>query len=500
MTEKILPYDRGIVPQETGYFCGPASTQVVLNSLGIKVSEQDMARELRTHTGGTDWIGQFPAVLNRYSKAGYFHVEMPNDPPTHEQKDRLWRDIVASINGGRGVIANIVAPRTNYPRGVKGSTSPYYAGGTVYHYFSVMGYDDAGARAVWIADSGFQPQGYWMSFDQLASLIPPKGYAAAPGPVAARPPVVGEKPTVGGLTAETLAKAMGDAVSLDRYRQLLPAFNAALLQADCTTVERAAMFCAQIGHESRGLSAFRELWGPTLDQLTYDGRMGNGPGDGFKYRGRGAIQVTGRNNYAEFSQWAHREGHVPTSTFFVDKPEALEGDEYSLLGAVWYWTTQRPLNALSDARDITGATRAINGGTNGLADRQLRYQRCLALGAALLPTTPHRGELVSDTVETAAGQLLPHPQRIRQINRPDNVSPSTRTPDEPWTYDMWADIWNEGVWDGYDIRPEYADVPDEVGRSQTALLQTIAARQVRMEARQIRIESALDELTKGKKL
>ena len=46
------------------------------------------------------------------------------------------------------------------------------------HYFSVMGYDDAPDRAVWIADSGFRPFGYWMSFDQLASLIPPKGYAA----------------------------------------------------------------------------------------------------------------------------------------------------------------------------------------------------------------------------------------------------------------------------------------------------------------------------------
>ncbi|WP_371053649.1 C39 family peptidase [Rhodococcus gordoniae] len=386
MVEKILPYDRTIVPQETGYWCGPASVQVVLNSLGIRVSEPDMARELRTHTGGTDWIGQFPAVLNRHTNAGYFVVEMPNDPPRAEQKERLWRDIVASINGGRGVIANIVAPPSNYPRGVKGSTSPAYRGGTVYHYFSVMGYDDAGARAVWIADSGFQPQGYWMSFDQLASLIPPKGYAAAPGP-ATPAPAPKPAPEHAGLTAETLSEAMGGTVPLDRYRQLLPAFSNAMVQAGCTTVERAAMWCAQLGHESKGLSLFRELWGPTEDQLTYDGRMGNGPGEGFKYRGRGAIQVTGRNNYRAFSQWAHEHGHVPSPTFFVDQPDQLESDRYALLGAVWYWTTQRPLNNLADARDIVAATKAINGGTNGLADRQLRYQRCLALGTRLLPRT-----------------------------------------------------------------------------------------------------------------
>ncbi|MGV9744582.1 C39 family peptidase [Rhodococcus zopfii] len=390
--EKLLDYDRTIVPQETGYWCGPASVQVVLNSLGIRVAEKDMARELGTTVNGTNWIGSFPQVLNRYADAGYFVVEMPHDPPRAEQKERLWRDLVESINGGRGVIVNIVAPPSNYPRGVKGSQSPRYGGGVVYHYMSVMGYDDAGARAVWIADSGFQPQGYWMAFDQLATLIPPKGYTAAPGPATPAPAPA----PAAGLTAETLAAAMGNAVPIDRYRALLPAFSAAMVAAGCTTVERAAMWCAQIGHESQGLGLFRELWGPTPDQLTYDGRMGNGPGDGFRYRGRGAIQVTGRDHYTNFSGWAYERGRVPTRTFFVDRPDALESDEYAFLGAVWYWTTQRPLNELSDACDIAGATRAINGGTNGLADRQLRYQRCLNLGAALLPTTDSEELTVAD--------------------------------------------------------------------------------------------------------
>ncbi len=58
-------------------------------------------------------------------------------------------------------------------------------------------------------------------------------------------------------------------------------------------------------------------------------------------------------------------------------------------------------------------------------------------------------------------------------------------------YDIWCDIWNETVFDGYDIRPEYADVPDDVGRSLVALVQTVAARQVR-------IESKLDQLLNRK--
>lgn len=76
-------------------------------------------------------------------------------------------------------MSNIVAPPSNYPRAVAPSTiSPTYGWGTVYHYIAVMGY--APGR-VWVADSGFYPYGYWLSLEQLASLIPPKGYAASVG-------------------------------------------------------------------------------------------------------------------------------------------------------------------------------------------------------------------------------------------------------------------------------------------------------------------------------
>jgi predicted chitinase len=405
MVEKILPYDRTIVPQETGYWCGPASVQVVLNSLGIRVNEPDMARELRTHQGGTDWIGQFPAVLNKHTGAGYFHVEMPNDPPRPEQKDRLWRDIVASINGGRGVIVNIVAPPSNYPRGIKGSVSPRYSGGTVYHYMSVMGYDDAGARAVWIADSGFQPQGYWLAFDQLATLIPPKGYAAAPGP-ATIPPVPKPEPEKAGLTAETLSEAMGGKVPIERYRELLPGFVNAMVAADCTTPERAAMWCAQVGHESGGLRHMEEI----ASGVDYNGRADLGnihPGDGPRFKGRGPIQLTGRNNYRDFTAWARREGH--TDLDFEAQPHLVAEPKWGFLAAAYYWITRPALNRYADERDLLRASAIINGwfddGTgkprkaNGWDDRHTRYQRCLDMAARLVPSTTTTEELTMADVE-----------------------------------------------------------------------------------------------------
>lgn len=180
VTEKVLDYPRDQVVQDTFYNCGPASTQTILRAAGAGFhTEQELGGLLRTTTNGTDYIGYFPGVLNRFlPHARYAFRNMPNDPPSGEQKDRLWKDITNSIDSGYGVVANIVAPPSNYPRAVAPSTiSPAYSGGTVYHYIAIMGHSDDGIRKVWVADSGFSPYGYWLSLDQLATLIPPKGYA-----------------------------------------------------------------------------------------------------------------------------------------------------------------------------------------------------------------------------------------------------------------------------------------------------------------------------------
>jgi hypothetical protein len=187
--ELILPYDHNIVPQETGYWCGPASTQVVLNGQGIFMSEQDLANEIGTHSGGTDYIGQIETCLDHHVPGmHYITVDQPYDPMSYEDKERLWANLIRSMaeEPRGGVVMNWVAPPGNYPIGIKGSESPTYGGGTIYHYVACMGIDDnPNQRACWIADSGFYPFGYWCDFEQVSTLIPPKGYTyAAVEPIA----------------------------------------------------------------------------------------------------------------------------------------------------------------------------------------------------------------------------------------------------------------------------------------------------------------------------
>ncbi|MGX9570798.1 glycoside hydrolase family 19 protein [Pseudomonas sp. CFBP 5748] len=134
---------------------------------------------------------------------------------------------------------------------------------------------------------------------------------------------------------------------------------------------RTAAFMAQIGHESGQLRYVRELWGPTPAQTRYEGRddLGNTmPGDGFKYRGRGLIQITGRTNYAECGESLGLD--------LINQPELLEQPQWAAMSAAWFWSS-RGLNTLADVGAFDKITRRINGGQNGAADRRALYVRAL---------------------------------------------------------------------------------------------------------------------------
>ena len=390
MAEIVLPYDRNIVPQETGYWCGPASTQVVLNTREIHFSEADLAQQCNTTENGTDYIGQITAVLNNHvHDADYITVDLTLDPPTDAQIEELWNNLRTSIDSGFGVVGNFVSPANNPPCGIKGSESPQgYGHSTIYHYITFMGYSDEPERAVWVGDPGFAPFGYWITLRQAAVLCAGKGYSyarplaapgvpIAPGPVAPAPD-----------DAQLLAYAMGESLSLDRYRQLLPAVREALVQSQCTSPQRVAQWFAQIGHESGGLRWMEEL----ADGSAYEGRadLGNTePGDGPRFKGHGPIQITGRTNHTQVSEWAFGCGLVPSATYFVEFPNELAGDRYGFLGAVWYWTVARPqINSLCDTEDTVGVTQCINGGQNGIDDRMARYARSLEVAGAFVATGP----------------------------------------------------------------------------------------------------------------
>lgn len=155
-----------------------------------------------------------------------------------------------------------------------------------------------------------------------------------------------------------------------KAEQYLPHLNVAMYGAAILdTVDRSAAFLAQLAFESRELTRWEEL----ATGEAYEGRkiLGNTqPGDGPRFKGRGPIQLTGRYNYTEASK--------ALGIDLVSQPERAADVDVGFLVAAWYWTS-RNLNAKADALDFLGITKAINGGTNGLEQRQVYYDRALSV-------------------------------------------------------------------------------------------------------------------------
>lgn len=154
----------------------------------------------------------------------------------------------------------------------------------------------------------------------------------------------------------------------------LPALNAAMDEAKIDTPIRQAAFLAQLAHESGQLRYWAELWGPSEAQKRYEGRADLGnvqTGDGFRFRGRGPIQLTGRRNY--------RVAGVALGLDLESEPERVSEPETGFRVAGWFWK-RNGLNVLADqCGDDPSAfdrvTRRINGGLNGKADRDALFAR-----------------------------------------------------------------------------------------------------------------------------
>lgn len=157
----------------------------------------------------------------------------------------------------------------------------------------------------------------------------------------------------------------------------IPSLNATMGKYAIITRLRMAAFIAQIGHESGQLRHVREL-GNNAYLAKYDTgrlaqRLGNTPeadGDGQLYRGRGLIQVTGRANYEACSEALFGDSRL------LNTPELLEQPVYAAMSAGWFWQ-RAGLNTLADKGDFLTITKRINGGTNGLDDRNALYQRAI---------------------------------------------------------------------------------------------------------------------------
>ena len=210
-------------------------------------------------------------------------------------------------------------------------------------------------------------------------------------------------------------------LTLNQLKQLLPrnkyvehwhnALHQLLPDYDINTAHRIAAFVAQCSHESGGFTTLKENLNykpqslrrlfpkyftddaianqycarpdkqAAIGSRIYANRMGNSDessGDGYRYCGRGLIQLTGRSNYQSFADSIEVDGRPLKLDEVAAYLETFEGAAQS---ACWFWETNK-LNQWADAGDILTLTKRINGGTIGLDDRKKHYEHALhVLGA-----------------------------------------------------------------------------------------------------------------------
>ena len=170
-----------------------------------------------------------------------------------------------------------------------------------------------------------------------------------------------------GVTQAQLLKIMPN-LGAQQAAQYLPFLNRAMAEQGITTEPRKEMFLAQLAHESGGLRYMEEI----ASGAAYEGRrdLGNTqPGDGQRYKGRGPIQLTGRANYREVGRALGLD--------LERNPALASRPEVGFRIAAYFWKS-RGLNALADSGNFREVTRRINGGYNGLADREMYWARARA--------------------------------------------------------------------------------------------------------------------------
>jgi putative chitinase len=180
----------------------------------------------------------------------------------------------------------------------------------------------------------------------------------------------------------------------------LDPLNEAFQKYDISTPARQAAFIGQCAHESGNFRILEEnlrysaaglmrVWPSRFPNLevanqfagnaekiankVYAGRMGNGTeesGDGWKYHGRGLIQLTGKENYERCGE--------ALGVDLINQPQLLAQPYYAAMSAAWFWG-KKGLNALADSKDYDTMTKRINGGLIGLDDRKAKIAKALSI-------------------------------------------------------------------------------------------------------------------------
>jgi putative chitinase len=226
------------------------------------------------------------------------------------------------------------------------------------------------------------------------------------------------------LTNEQLQSIM-PRLSATKNSELLPFLTSAMAEFAIEAPARAAAFLAQLAHESGQFRFMEEIWGPTEAQRRYEPvttlsqRLGNvDTGDGKRFKGRGPIQLTGRANYKRF-------GDLLAVDLVADSPRAALPDvAFRVAGLFW---SKKGLNELADAGTADAfkeITRRINGGFNGLAEREAFYAKArevLGVAAAAQPGIRTRGleptPAEEPIFERGAEAIRAHARKRRPMKR-----------------------------------------------------------------------------------
>jgi putative chitinase len=257
-------------------------------------------------------------------------------------------------------------------------------------------------------------------------------------------------------------------LTVDQLRAMIPTnkeveewceeLNKALPKYDITTDERIAGFVSQCAHESMDFTAMSEnlnyreetlnkvfprYFGPGkrnaaeyaknpekianyvyMDEFR-SSKLGNTqPGDGWRFRGRGLKQLTGRDNYTRFAK-----------DYGMTAEEAaawVETKEGALASALWFWKTNN-LNPIADTGNVAALTKKINGGDIGLADRQARYAKAMAaLGGKVSAAAPVT-TAVSETLRRGSkGDAVKKMQAKLGLTADGDFGPGTETALKKW--------------------------------------------------------------------
>lgn len=259
------------------------------------------------------------------------------------------------------------------------------------------------------------------------------------------------------ITEEQLAAMLPTNKEVAEWCKVL---NSALPKYEINNARRIAAFISQCAHESRDFTALEEnlnyreetllrvfprYFGPgkknaaeyarnpeKLANYVYmdefrskSGALGNTqPGDGWRFRGRGLKQLTGRNNYTRFAQ-----AYGMTAEQASDWIETKEG---ALASAIWFWDTNK-LNPVADTGDVAALTKRINGGNIGLADRQSRYNTAMqVLTGAVPPRTPISASTTATLRRGSTGDAVKQMQQKLGIPADGDFGPGTEAAVKKW--------------------------------------------------------------------